>query len=214
MPADKHNIVSHKIEERLNSGTHAIGALLACIGAYILLKENSERSEFATESLILYSFSMILLFSASTAYHLVTRPAWKKRLRILDHICIYVLIAGTYSPVALITLSDGNGWLIFYTIWGIALLGTVLKLFITGKFEFLSLFLYLFMGWLIVFDIKDLFLLTSQRGLILLAAGGAFYTIGVLFYSIRSIPFNHLIWHFFVLGGAICHWCYIYLDVI
>jgi hemolysin III len=208
----KDKFLPHKTEERLNAATHGIGTVLACIGAYVLLQDKRSEAEYATESLILYCCSIILLFSASTAYHVVAHPAWKKRFRVLDHICIYILIAGTYSPVALISLREGNGWLIFYTIWGIALLGTVLKLFFTGKFEYVSLFLYLFMGWLIVFDIGDLIRHTSRPGLIMLAAGGAFYTIGVLFYSIRSIPYNHLIWHFFVLGGAICHWCYMWLE--
>jgi len=206
--------ITHKTEEHLNALTHGAGALLSCLGLYLLLANNSGKTPFATESIVIYGISMILLFSASTAYHLTAHPLWKQRLRIADHISIYFLIAGTYTPVALITLVNGNGWLIFYTVWGIALAGTILKLFFTGKYEYLSLILYLLMGWLIVFDIQDLIRLTSTRGLALLAAGGAFYTLGIFFYTIRRIPYNHLIWHFFVLGGAISHWLYIYLEVI
>jgi hemolysin III len=157
---------------------------------------------------------MIILFSASTAYHLVAHPKWKYRLRILDHISIYLLIAGTYSPVALIVLEEGNGWFIFYTVWGIAFLGTVLKLFFTGRYEYVSLFLYLFMGWLIVFDLNNLMEQSTKTGLGLIALGGVFYTLGVIFYTVRRIPYNHLIWHFFVLGGAISHWIYMYLEVV
>jgi hemolysin III len=210
----KERLITYKTEERLNALSHGLGALLSCVGMYLLLNKNSGKTPFATESIVIYSLSMILLFSASTAYHLISHPGWKQRLRIADHISIYLLIAGTYTPVALITLVNGNGWLIFYTVWGIALAGTVLKLFFTGKHEYLSLILYLLMGWLIVFDIQDLIRLTSTRGLMLLAAGGAFYTLGVFFYAIRRIPYNHLIWHFFVLGGAISHWLYVYLEVV
>lgn len=205
--------ISYKTEERLHALSHGVGALLSCAGLYALLLQNSQKTPYATQSLLLYGISLILLFSASTAYHLVQHPKWKHRLRILDHISIYILIAGTYSPVCLITLESGNGWLIFYTVWGIAFLGTVLKLFFTGKFEYISLFLYLGMGWLIVIDLNSLVERTSTQGLLLLGAGGVWYTLGVLFYSIRRIPYNHLIWHFFVLGGAACHWIYIFSEV-
>ena len=165
-------------------------------------------------SIIVYNCSIILLFTASTLYHSIHLKRLKSRLRILDHISIYYLIAGTYTPVALITLSNGNGWLIFYLIWGFALIGTLLKVFLTGRYEAFSLMLYLFMGWLIIFDITDLIASTSSTGLILLSLGGAFYTGGIFFYVKRSIPYNHLIWHIFVLGGAISHWLYIYLEVL
>ncbi len=206
--------LSYKTEERLNAATHGLGVLLACAGMYLMLEKNTGKTPYATESIVVYCLSMILLFAASTGYHIVLDPVWKRRLRVVDHISIYLLIAGTYSPVALITLVEGNGWLVFYTVWAIALVGTVLKLFFTGKYEFVSLLLYLFMGWLIVFDLQNLIALTATRGLVLLAAGGAFYTLGVFFYAIRRIPFNHLIWHFFVLGGAVSHWWYIYLEVL
>lgn len=209
----KERFLAYKTEEWLNTVTHGAGAILACVGMYLLLKKPSDNVPLAAGSLVIYSLSLIILFSSSTAYHLVAHPAWKKRLRILDHISIYLLIAGTYTPVALITLIDGNGLLICYAVWGIALAGTFLKLFYTGKYEVLSLVLYLFMGWLIIFDIQNLIHLTSVTGLALIAAGGAFYTVGVVFYAVRRIPYNHLIWHFFVLGGAICHWFYIYTEV-
>lgn len=214
MKTQKELLITHRLEERLNAWSHGIGALLGIIGMVILLQKNSVKTPYATISLVIYSLSVILLFSASTAYHLVAHPKWKRNLRILDHISIYCLIAGTYTPVALITLAHGNGWFIFFSIWGIALAGTLMKLFLTGKYEYLSLFLYLFMGWLIVFDLNNLMQQTSTTGLALIALGGAFYTLGVLFYAIRSIPYNHLIWHFFVLGGAISHWLMIYHEVV
>ena len=203
----------HK-EEKLNAISHGIGILLGIIGFYLLLKFDTQKTEYSTISLVVYSISIILLFLASTLYHYVSTQSVKMKLRVLDHICIYYLIAGTYTPVALITLEDGNGWLIFYTIWGIAIAGTILKLFFTGKFEVLSLILYLFMGWLVVFDLQNLLSNTSKTGLYLLMLGGFFYTTGIFFYAFKRIPYNHLIWHFMVLGGAISHWLYIALAVI
>ncbi len=201
-------------EERLHAYSHALGIFLGILGAILLLMENNGKSNYATVAILIYSFTVILLFSASTFYHYVSNLELKRRLRIVDHVSIYFLIAGTYTPVALISLTNGNGFLIFYTVWGIALVGTLFKVFYTGKFEILSLILYLAMGWLIVLDYPNLLENTTQFGINLLMLGGAFYTIGILFYAIRKIPYNHLIWHFFVLGGAISHWLFIYLDVV
>ncbi|MEN8788427.1 MAG: hemolysin III family protein [Flavobacteriaceae bacterium] len=201
-------------EERLNAITHAFGILLGIVGFNLMWSNTHDFQNLVGFSIVVYSCSIILLFTASTLYHSVHLNPLKARLRILDHISIYYLIAGTYTPVALITLSEGNGWLIFYLIWGIALLGTLLKVFYTGRFEVFSLMLYLFMGWLIIFDISNLIESTSRAGLILLSLGGAFYTGGIFFYVKKTIPYNHLIWHIFVLGGAISHWLYIYLEVL
>ena len=201
-------------EEKFNTISHGIGALLAIVGMVLLIKSNSHKSEYATWGIVIYSLSLISMLLISTIYHAVDNKIWKLRIRILDHINIYYLIAGTYTPVALITLINGNGWLIFFAIWGIAIVGTILKLFFTGKYEIVSLLLYLAMGWLIVFDFENLVDNTSELGIQLLMLGGAFYTIGIVFYAVRKIPYNHFVWHLFVLAGAICHWFFIYLDVI
>ncbi|MEB8330449.1 hemolysin III family protein [Flavobacteriaceae bacterium KMM 6897] len=205
---------SFEKEERLHAYSHALGIILGILGAFFLLFKNSGKTDYATIAILVYSFTVVLLFSASTLYHYVSNLELKRRLRIVDHVSIYFLIAGTYTPVALISLASGNGFLIFYTVWGIALIGTLFKVFYTGKFEILSLLLYLAMGWLIVLDYTNLLENTTQIGIDLLVLGGAFYTIGILFYAIRKIPYNHLIWHLFVLGGAISHWFFIYLDVV
>ncbi|MGB5358334.1 MAG: hemolysin III family protein [Eudoraea sp.] len=203
----------HK-EEKLNAISHAIGILLGIVGFFLLLKFDTQKTQYSTISLVVYSISIILLFLASTLYHYISTQSVKMKLRVLDHICIYYLIAGTYTPVALITLEEGNGWLIFYAVWCIAIAGTILKLFFTGKFEVLSLILYLFMGWLIVFDFQNVLSNTSKTGLYLLMLGGFFYTTGIFFYAFKRIPYNHLIWHFLVLAGAISHWLYIAFAVI
>jgi hemolysin III len=197
------------LEEKLNAYSHAVGIVLAAIGGMLLFKNNLEAIPFMKASITAYVASLFLLFSASTIYHAVENPKLKKRLRILDHISIYYLIAGTYTPVCLSILLPSKGWLLFYLVWGIALFGTVLKIFFTGRFEAFSLVLYGVMGWLIVIDLPYLLGHMSSSGLIYLASGGAFYTIGILFYAVKRIPYNHLIWHFFVLGGAISHWCLI-----
>ncbi len=205
---------TYKKEEILNTISHGIGIILSILGFFLLLNRNSDKSEYALLGIIIFSFSIVLLYSASTAYHAIAKPSLKKKFRILDHISIYFLIAGTYTPVALITLINGNGWLILVVVWAIALFGTVLKLFFTGKFEILSLLLYVIMGWLIIFDFQNLMTSTSSLGINLLMLGGAFYMIGILFYAIRKIPYNHFIWHLFVLGGTISHWLFIYIDVV
>lgn len=201
-------------EERFNTISHGIGALLAIVGMILLINANNHKSDYATWGIVIYSLSLISMLLMSTIYHAVDNTIWKLRMRILDHINIYYLIAGTYTPVALITLVNGNGWFIFFAVWGIAAVGTILKIFFTGKFEIVSLLLYLAMGWLIIFDFQNLVDNTSELGIQLLMLGGAFYTIGIIFYAVRRIPYNHFIWHIFVLCGAISHWFFIYLDVI
>ncbi|MDE3743765.1 PAQR family membrane homeostasis protein TrhA [Maribacter polysaccharolyticus] len=206
--------LSYHTEEKWNAISHAIGVVFGIVALFFLLRHNSDKTEYAQLSIIIYSMSFIILFLASTLYHSVSNPGIKRKLRILDHISIYVLIAGTYTPMALITLVDGKGWLIFYVVWGIAAVGTLLKLFFTGKFEAFSLILYIAMGWLIVLDFPNLLEYSSRLGLKLLFLGGAFYTVGTIFYAWKRIPYNHFIWHLFVLGGALSHWLLIYCDVV
>ncbi|RAJ07575.1 PAQR family membrane homeostasis protein TrhA [Arenibacter echinorum] len=201
-------------EEKLNTLSHALGILLGLIGFIVLYQINDRHNAYGIFSIVVYSFTFVLLFTASTLYHLVKDPNLKNRLRILDHISIYFLIAGTYTPVALILLEKGNGWLLFYIVWGIAAVGTLMKLFYTGKYEFISLLLYLVMGWLIVLDLDNLLSNTTTIGMGTLFLGGAFYTLGILFYAMERIPYNHFIWHLFVLGGAISHWFFIMIDVV
>ncbi|MAW94777.1 MULTISPECIES: hemolysin III family protein [unclassified Leeuwenhoekiella] len=210
----KHLNLNWKEEEFWNALSHGIGAVMGIFGLYLLLIEDDYKSEYSTLSILFYGVSILILYLASTVYHLIAHVSWKQIFRKIDHISIYFLIAGTYTPVALISLADGNGWIIFWTVWGIAAVGTILKLFFTGRFEALSLILYLAMGWLIVLDWDNLVAVSTEQGIQLLMLGGAFYTLGIVFYVIRKIPFNHFIWHLFVLGGSICHFLFILTDVI
>jgi hemolysin III len=204
----------HTKEEKWNTLSHALGVVMGLIGFLVLLGKRQGYTAYSTFSIVVYSVAIVMLFSASTLYHLVRDPDLKNRLRIWDHISIYFLIAGTYTPVALMMLEKGNGWLLFYTVWGMAALGTVMKLFYTGKYEFISVLLYLIMGWLIVLDLDTLLIKTSTVGLGALFLGGAFYTLGIVFYAFERIPYNHFIWHLFVLAGAISHWFFILIDVV
>jgi len=203
-----------KREEFWNTVTHAVGIPFGIIGLILLLDADQHLSSQSTLSLWIYGGSIVLLYTASTIYHAVPRLSWKLLLRKIDHISIYFLIAGTYTPVALISLHDSSGWSFFWTVWGITAFGTILKVFFTGKFEVLSLLLYLVMGWLIIFDFKGVVAAHSSFGLTLLAAGGACYTIGIIFYVVEKIPLNHAIWHLFVLGGSIFHFLFILWDVV
>ena len=201
------------LEERLNAWSHGLGAALGVIGLILLLIYcNSNTLEIF--SVIVYGLSTIILFLASTLYHSVEDENKKHYFRIIDHISIYLLIAGTYTPVTLITLAQSKGWLLFGLVWGIATLGLILKLFFTGKFEIISTLLYLVMGWLIVLDFTALVEQLHSNGLLWLFLGGLFYTVGIVFYAIKKIPYNHVIWHVFVLAGAICHFFMIFFYVI
>ncbi|NER11026.1 hemolysin III [Muriicola jejuensis] len=197
-------------EERLNAISHGLGVILGIVGAFVLWNKQDSTNPWETWSILIYSGSIVLLFTASTLYHAVNDPRIKSRLRVLDHISIYFLIAGTYTPVALLTLAESKGVLLFIIVWGVTLAGTLFKIFYTGKLEYLSLVLYLVMGWLIVVDFPFLWEQLSAFGVTMLFLGGGFYSLGIVFYAVRKIPYNHFIWHLFVLGGAISHWCLIF----
>ena len=203
-----------KKEELLNAWSHGLGAVLGVVGLILLIINVDTNKPWYLFSVIVYGFSIIILFTASSAYHAITNYDLKQKFRIVDHISIYLLIAGTYTPVLLIALPNSLGWPLFYAVWGIAVFGVILKLFFTGRFEIFSTLLYLVMGWLIVFDFTTLSELVDPNGILWLFSGGLFYTIGIVFYVIHKIPYNHVIWHFFVLGGAICHFMMMYFHVI
>ncbi len=201
-------------EEQLNSVSHAIGALLGVAGLVLLIIYNTHKTDWSLFSVIIYGVSIVVLFTASTLYHHVKSDKRKHYFRIIDHISIYILIAGTYTPVLLIALEDSLGWPLFWVVWGIAALGVILKLFFTGRFEIFSVLLYLAMGWLVVFDFAHLNEVIGSHGILFLFAGGLAYTGGIIFYAIEKIPYNHVIWHLFVLAGAIFHFFMVFGYII
>ncbi len=193
--------------ELANGITHGVGLLLSQLGLVILVvmavSRGSARHVVACS---IYGSTLVLLYLASTLYHSIHAPRAKRVLRLIDHISIYLLIAGTYTPFTLVTLRGGWGWTLFGVIWGLALVGTVFKLFIPpGRWEFVSVALYLAMGWTAIVAIKPLHEQLSTGGLIWIFAGGAAYTLGVVFYCWESIRHHHAIWHVFVMLGSACH---------
>jgi len=199
-------------EEIANTLTHALGAVLSVIACYILLiTEVSENNLSKIISYTVYSVSLVLLFSASTFYHAIKNPRRKKLFKLLDHCAIYLLIAGTYTPLMMITLNNQVGMIMLFIIWALAILGIFFKLKFGHRYKKTSLTTYLGMGLISVTIIDQLQEKLSNEGLMLLALGGAIYCLGVIFYVQKRIIFNHAIWHLFVLGGAICHFFMIYL---
>lgn len=201
-------------EEFWNSLTHFTGIILTLIGVPFLITQNSDLTKLELFSLLFFQFGLLFMYTSSTLYHYVQNIRIKKVLRVVDHISIYYLIAGSYAPVCLITLRDHSGIEIFLIVISLMLLGTLFKIFFTGKFEKLSLYLYLLMGWLIVIKIDELINLINFRGLLLVIASGLLYTIGTYFYSSKTIKYSHSIWHLFVLGGSVTHYFFVLFYVI
>lgn len=193
-------------EELANTLTHAIGVTLALTGlAVLVILASLHHSIRQLVSYSIYGVSLVLLYSASTAYHGVRMPRVKRVLRTLDHATIYLLIAGTYTPFALISLRGAWGWSLLGIIWALAASGIVFKIFFIGRFPRSSVVIYLGMGWLALVAVRQLFTHLPPAGLVLLFAGGLCYTLGVLFFAFDYKRFHHAIWHLFVLAGSICH---------
>lgn len=202
-------------EEVANSISHGLGCLFGIVGLVLLLVRAVEDNSGAMTitSYSLYGGSMILLFLASTLYHAIPSVRAKPWLKKFDHCAIYLLIAGTYTPFLLVGLKSPLAYGLMVVIWALALAGVLFKLTFGHRFKILSLVTYLLMGWLSLIVIYQLATRLSAASVWLLAAGGIVYSLGVIFYVSRRIPYNHAIWHAFVLGGAICHFCAIYFYV-
>ena len=200
-------------EEFWNALTHFIGLLGSIIGMCFLLYTNNDLSTTSLFGVLFFGFGLVSVYLSSTLYHYVSEPVLKEKLRIFDHISIYYLIAGSYAPVCLITLLDKSGIYIFIAVCIIALFGTIFKLFYTGKFEKISLGLYLVMGWLIIIDIKTLFEILELNAVILLALSGLSYTLGTVFYSMEK-KYAHTIWHLFVIAGSSFHFFLVLFYII
>jgi hemolysin III len=193
-------------EELANTITHGVGIALAVAGTIILtLRAFDSADIWRIVSYPLFGLTMVLLYVASTVYHGHPDDNAKPRLKKFDHISIYYLIAGTYTPVTLVALRGPWGWSLFGVVWGLALAGTVYKLLFTGRFPVVSTALYVGMGWMAVAAVVPLIRNVPGPTLLWLLAGGLFYTGGVGFYLWRRLPFNHAIWHLFVLGGTASH---------
>ncbi|MDA3852055.1 MAG: hemolysin III family protein [Spirochaetaceae bacterium] len=197
--------LDHSLEEKLNSMTHSIGAGLSIAGLVFLLAMTHMRNGTVWQyvAFSIYGSFQVLLYLTSSLTHLFTdHPKLNTVFRAMDQVSIYLLIAGTYTPIALITLRGPWGWLIFGLAWGFALFGIILKTFFTKGVHILSDLLYLPMGWLIFIVLKPLRELAPQGLLIWITIGGACYSLGIIFYLLKKMPYSHVIWHIFVLGGG------------
>ena len=195
-------------EELANSVTHATGTLLALTGGVVLIIRAAVRgTALHVVTVSIFAATLVLLYASSTLYHAIQSHGAKQRLKLLDHLAIYLLIAGTYTPFTLVGLGGSWGWSIFGVIWGLALLGVVFKLFFIGRFRRLSTAVYVGMGWVVLVAVVPLIEELEALTLYWLAAGGICYTAGTLFYLSGRLRFGHSIWHLFVLGGSACHYC-------
>ena len=215
MPPYQATIYSPK-EERFNVWSHGLGFVLSIVGtALLVVKALGMSNPTYTISAAIYGASMLILYAASTLYHNAKNTAVRNRLNILDHSAIYVLIAGTYTPFCMITLAGPTGWRLLIGVWIFALVGVVLKLFYTGRYDKLSTLMYVLMGWLVIFAIKPLLANLPTPGAYWLFAGGISYMVGAVFYSLDNrLKYNHAIFHVFVLVGSFCHYVSIYRWVL
>ena len=203
-------------EEWFNTISHGIAALASTLGFVLLVMlGNSSELNFTLFSAIVFGVSLVLLYTFSTIYHGARNEKTKKVFQILDHCGIYLLIAGTYTPVLLVSIGGKTGWVIFGVQWTVAFIGLVIKIFYTGKFNLISTLMYAVMGWMIVIRWQDLVDAIPSAALTLLLAGGISYTVGIVFYLIDTrIKFSHFIWHLFVMAGSLFHFIMIVKYVI
>lgn len=202
-------------EEVAHAITHGLGAFLSIAGLAILVaRATLYGNVWHITAVSIFGATLVLMYLASSLYHSIPLPAAKRVLRAIDHSMIYFLIAGTYTPFALITLRGPVGWALFGVTWGLAIVGVIFKIFHTGKFEKLSLAIYLGMGWCALFAIKPLITALPPGGLMLMLAGGLVYSGGVAFYVWERLRYHHAIWHVFVLGGSILHFLAVLFYVI
>ncbi|CZF84960.1 PAQR family membrane homeostasis protein TrhA [Grimontia marina] len=202
-------------EEIASSVSHGLGVIFGIVALVMLLvKAVGEHADaLSIASYSVYGASIILLYLASTLYHAIPFDGAKRALKTFDHCAIYLLIAGTYTPFMLISLRTPLANWVMALIWGIALVGVILKIAFVYRFKSLSLATYLAMGWLSLVVVYQLAQVMPTAGMVLLGLGGLVYSLGVIFYVKQSIPYNHAIWHLFVLGGTVLHFLAIYWYV-
>ena len=194
--------------ERFNSITHIAGTVLAIIGTVIAIAAAARQGRDATTitAVAVYGLMLIVLYLSSTLYHSLRGPA-KSVFHVFDHCAIYLLIAGTYTPITLITLRGTWGWWLFGIVWTLAIAGVLKDVLLRGRYRPISVVLYVLMGWLVVVAIKPLRLAMPSQGIVWIAAGGLFYTLGIVFFALsKHVAHTHGVWHLCVIGGSACHY--------
>ena len=203
-------------EELANVVSHGFGTALACVGLVLLVVRAAlHGTAWHIVSGAVFGSTLVLLYAASTAYHAIPTSAARAKhaAKVADHVCIYLLIAGSYTPFALVTLRSGLGWWLFGATWLIAAIGVGAEAFWVYRPKWLSALAYLGMGWIAIFAIRPLAAALPPAGLWLLLAGGIAYTLGTIFYVMKRVPYMHAVWHGFVIGGSVCHFLAVFLGV-
>jgi len=197
-----------------NAITHGIGAVLAIIGAVALIAASTRGTTQLVVSCTVFSITLVLVYLCSTIYHSLVRTGARHVFHILDHSAIYLLIAGTYTPFALVTLRGPLGWTIFGIQWGLAIAGVVFKSFAVDRYELASALVYLAQGWFVVVAVVPLVHTLGWHGLLWLGAGGVAYTLGIIFFALDRLRYFHALWHLFVLAGSVAHYFAILFYVV
>lgn len=206
---------SNEIEEILNSLTHGFGAILSVVGLVALLVVSSGLGDpWKSVSFTVYGLSMVALYLSSSLYHGAKDAKKRELFKLFDHCAIYLLIAGSYTPFLLVSIRGTLGWVLFAVVWGLALFGITLKILYGNRLKALRVITYVLMGWLALFAGTELTASIASEGFMLIIVGGIIYTTGVIFYVFHQIPYNHAIWHLFVLGGSACHYFAVYYYVL
>ena len=208
------NIRKYK-EEKANFVSHALGFLISVVGFFFLIVyAKSTGSIWNLACCTIYGISLIVLFGSSSIYHYITNRKLKRFFRRIDHLSIYLLIAGSYTPFTLINMRENWGWHLFITVWVLTFCGFILKIFFLDKYERFSVILYMLMGWLVIVAVKPLFSSIDLNGFLWLFGGGVVYSLGVVFFVLDRKPYFHAIWHIFVIGGSFCHFMAIFFYVL
>lgn len=207
MPEKYHLITYSEEEELANRLTHSLAAAISLVGIVFMVTAASRTGDpYRIVSSVIFCGSLTIFYIISTLYHTIRSPKSRYVFRVLDHAGIYLVIAGTYTPFTLVSLRESSGWVLFGVVWGLAIAGAIFKSFMTHRLAFLAPVLYIALGWLIVVDLEGLLSLVPINGVLWLVAGGLFYTVGIIFYAIDRIPYNHAVWHVFVIAGSLCHY--------
>lgn len=202
-------------EDLANAISHGIGACLS-VAALVLCVVQAARHGTAAGVVgaSIYGATLIVLYTMSTLYHAITNQSARKVLRVFDHVSIYLLIAGTYTPITLVTIRGAMGWVIFGVVWGMAALGIVLNSVSIEKFKKFSIVSYIMIGWAVVIGMRQVIENMPKNGLVFLVIGGVLYTVGIIFYALKKVKYMHSVWHLFVLAGSIMHFFCVYLYVL
>lgn len=202
-------------EEIANSLTHGVGVPLSLAGWVALVVTAAREGDvWQVTSTAVFGATLVLLYSASTLYHVLRGEQRKVLLRKFDHAAIFLLIAGTYTPFVLVSLRGAWGWSLFGIVWGLAVVGVTLKFWFAGRFRLASTLIYLGMGWLVLIALKPLLAALPRAGFIWLLAGGACYSLGTVFYLWKRLAYHHAVWHLWVLAGSLCHWIAVFGYVV